>query len=157
MSEPVALGVGDHAPAFRLSDQNGTPVSSQQILRQKNMLVVFYPFAFSGVCTGELRSIRDDLGAFVSDAVQVVAISCDPIFSLRAWADVEGYFFPLLSDFWPHGGVARAYGVLDEAGGFAHRGTFLVDATGVIRWSLVNPPAQERDFSGYRAALQSLQ
>ena len=76
-------------------------------------MVVFFPFAFSGICTGELCEIRDDLGAFVSDDVQVLTISCDHMFTQRAYADAQGYFFPLLSDFWPHGAVASDYGVFD--------------------------------------------
>jgi peroxiredoxin (alkyl hydroperoxide reductase subunit C) len=76
--------------------------------------------------------------------------------SLRAWADAEAYFFPLLSDFWPHGEAARSYGVFWEQTGFAIRGTFLVDRSGVIRWTLVNGPGEPRDFDGYRAALAEL-
>ena len=93
-----------------------------------------------------LDEIRDNLEPFVSDDLQVVCISCDPMFTLRAWADAEGYFFPLLSDFWPHGEVARAFGVLNEASGAAMRGTFLVDRDGIVRWTLVNGPGERRDF-----------
>lgn len=153
---PAAPAVGDVAPDFSLPDQHGQDVSLSGFRGDKAVLLVFYPFAFSGICTGELREIRDDLGRFEGDAVQVLAISCDPMFTLRAWADVEGYFFPLLSDFWPHGEVASSYGVFSGEGGFASRGTFLVDADGVVRWSLVNGPGEARDFSGYHAALESL-
>lgn len=151
-----ALSVGDAAPDFTLSDQNGAPVTLSHFHGEKNVVLVFYPAAFSGVCTGELCEIRDDLGSFVSDDVQVLAISTDPMFGLRAFADREGYFFPLLSDFWPHGQAARDYGVLIEATGTATRGTFLVDREGVVRWILVNHPATPRDFSGYRGALAAL-
>jgi peroxiredoxin len=150
------LAVGEPAPGFTLRDQNGGDVSLADFAGRKNVLLVFYPAAFSGICTGELCGIRDDLGAFVSDHVQVLALSCDSIFSLRAWADKEGYFFPLLSDFWPHGEVARAYGVLNEDRGTATRGTFLVDREGLVRWALVNQPGQARDFSGYHEALRRL-
>lgn len=150
------LEVGATAPDFTLKDQNGVDVTLSAFRGTKNVLLVFYPFAFSGICTGELHQIRDDLGAFIDDDVHVLAISCDPIFSLRGWADLEGYFFPLLSDFWPHGEVARAYGVFHEAGGMATRGTFLVDTEGVIRWTLVNPPGENRDFVDYRATLAVL-
>ena len=150
------LDVGALAPDFTLKDQNGVDVTLSSFRGTKNVLLVFYPFAFSGICTGELHRIRDDLGAFVGEDVQVLAISCDPIFSLRGWADLEGYFFPLLSDFWPHGEVARAYGVFHQAGGMATRGTFLVDTEGVIRWTLVNPPGENRDFADYRLALEKL-
>lgn len=155
------LGVGAVAPDFTLKDQNGVDVNlsgfrGSEHAQGKNVLLVFYPFAFSGICTGELHEIRDDLGSFVDDDVQVLAISCDPMFSLRGWADLEGYFFPLLSDYWPHGAVAQSYGVFHESGGMATRGTFLIDTDGVIRWTLINPPGESRDFNGFRAALAEL-
>ena len=78
------------------------------------------------------------------------------MYSIRAWVDTEGYFFPVLSDFWPHGAVASAYGVFHDGIGAATRGTFLVDRSGVIRWALVNPPGERRDFAGYREALEAL-
>jgi peroxiredoxin (alkyl hydroperoxide reductase subunit C) len=155
-SEQTALPVGATAPDFTLKDQNGADISLSDFRGEKNVVLVFYPFAFSGICTGELCEIRDNLGAFVSDDVQVLGISCDHMFSQRAWADREGYFFPLLSDFWPHGEVARAYGILSERAGAALRGTFLIDREGIVRWSLVNPIGQARDFSGYHAALADL-
>jgi peroxiredoxin (alkyl hydroperoxide reductase subunit C) len=150
------LAVGEHAPNFTLKDQNGQDVTLSSFRGDKNVVIVFYPFAFSGICTGELCEIRDDLGSFVADDVQLLAISCDHMFSQRAWADKEGYFFPLLSDFWPHGAVAQAFGVFHDKAGAAVRGTFLVDTDGVVRWSLVNEIGQGRDFSGYREALAAL-
>jgi peroxiredoxin (alkyl hydroperoxide reductase subunit C) len=155
-THPTALAVGATAPDFTLKDQNGQDTSLADFRGSKNVVLVFYPFAFSGICTGELCEIRDNLGAFVSDDVQVLAISCDHMFSQRAWADKEAYFFPLLSDFWPHGEVARAYGVFNEKAGAALRGTFLIDREGIVRWSLVNPIGQGRDFSGYHEALEQL-
>jgi peroxiredoxin (alkyl hydroperoxide reductase subunit C) len=155
-AQHAALSVGQAAPDFTLKDQNGVPVSLSEFLGRKNVVLVFYPFAFSGICTGELCEIRDNLGAFVGDDVQVLAISCDHMFSQRAWADKEGYFFPLLSDFWPHGQVARDFGVFNEKAGAAVRGTFLIDRQGIVRWSLVNGIGQARDFSGYHEALAQL-
>ena len=152
-AEPV---VGQVAPDFTLKDQQGKRVSLSDYKGIKNVVVVFYPFAFSGICTGELCEIRDDLGDFESDDVQVLAISCDHMFTQRAFADAEGYFFPMLSDSWPHGAIAQAYGVFDQSGGFATRGTFLIDRDGVVRWTLLNGPSQKRDFAGYRAALKEL-
>ncbi len=151
-----ALSVGDTAPDFTLKDQNGEDVTLGSFRGQKNVVLVFFPFAFSGICTGELCEIRDNLGAFVSDKVQVLAISCDPMYAQRGFADKEGYFFPLLSDFWPHGAVAQAYGVFNDQAGLAVRGTFLIDTEGTIRWTLVNPPGAARDFSGYHDALAAL-
>ncbi len=141
------LSIGDEAPDFTLRDQNGADVSLSALTADRNVVVVFYPWAFSGICTGELDEIRDHLERFVSDDLQVVCISCDAIFSVRAWADIQGYFFPLLSDAWPHGAVARAYGVLNERTGAALRGTFLVGRDGRIAWTLINGTGEQRDFS----------
>lgn len=156
ISYAAPLTVGQTAPDFTLPDQNGEDFSLSAFRGSKNVVLVFFPFAFTGICTGELCEIRDNLGGFVSDKVQVLAISCDSMFTQRAFADKEGYFFPLLSDFWPHGDVARAYGVFDEGEGRPVRGTFLVDREGIIRWTLVNGPGQARDFSTYHAALAEL-
>jgi peroxiredoxin len=150
------VGVGDIAPEVTLRDQHGADVSLSSFRGEQSVLLVFYPFAFSGTCTGELCEIRDDLGAFQNDAVQVLAVSCDPVYALRAWADDQGFTFPLLSDFWPHGAVASAYGVFDAGGGMAVRGSFLVDTEGVVRWSVVNGPGQARDLTAYREALSAL-
>jgi peroxiredoxin (alkyl hydroperoxide reductase subunit C) len=153
---PIGPVVGQVAPDFILKDQQGRSVSLSDYKGIKNVVLVFYPFAFSGICAGELCEIRDNLGDFESDDVQVLAISCDHVFTQRAWSDAEGYFFPMLSDYWPHGATAQAYGVFDQSGGFSTRGTFLVDRDGVVRWTLVNGPSQKRDFAGYRAALRQL-
>jgi len=153
---PTGLAVGQAAPDFTLKNQHGKRVSLSDFRGIKNVVVVFYPFAFSGICTGELSEIRDNLGAFENDDVQVLAVSCDHMFTQRAWSDAEGYFFPMLSDFWPHGGTAQAYQVFEPAGGFAVRGTFLIDRDGIVRWTLVNGPSEKRDFSGYRVALKEL-
>lgn len=153
---PTGLDVGEMAPDFTLRDQQGKKVTLSTFRGVKNVVVVFFPFAFSGICTGELCEIRDDLGAFASDDVQVLAISCDHMFTQRAWADAQGYFFPLLSDYWPHGAVAQSFDVLQQKSGAAMRGTFLIDRAGVVRWTLVNGTSEKRDFSGYRVALEAL-
>ena len=153
-SAPV--GVGELAPEFTLVDQYGVDVSLSAVRGLKNAVVVFYPAAFSGICRGELREIRDGLEDFQDDDIQIFAISCDSMYTLRAWADAEGHFFPLLSDFWPHGEVARRYGVLDDEDGFALRGTFLLDRSGRVVWSEVRGIGQGRDFRAYREALATL-
>ena len=147
--------LGAPAPDFSLSDTHGTPVTLRG-LSGGPVVIVFVPFAFSGTCTGELCELRDNISEFEAAGVHVLVVSCDPGHSLRAWAAQEGFGFDLLSDFWPHGEVARAYGVFDEAKGFAVRGSFLVDAEGVLRWSLVNPPGRARDFAAYRQAIEDL-
>lgn len=147
--------VGTPAPDLVLPDTHGTPVTLAQ-LRGTPVAVVFFPFAFSGICTGELCELRDNIAAFDEAGVRLLAVSCDPVFTLRAWSEQEGYTFDLLSDFWPHGAAARAFGVFDEATGHAVRGSFLVDAEGVLRWSVVNPRGQARPLSAYREALAAL-
>jgi len=153
---PSGPVVGQVAPDFTLRDQQGKTVSLSDFKGIKNVVVVFYPFAFSGICTGELCEIRDNLSDFESDEVQVLTVSCDHMFTQRAWSDAEGYFFPMLSDYWPHGATAQAYGVFEPSGGFATRGTFLIDREGIVRWTLVNGMSQRRDFGGYRSALAEL-
>lgn len=143
--------VGALAPDFELQDQHGTPVSLSQF-RGTKVVLVFYPLAFSGICHGELSALRDQ----PLDGAQLLTVSVDSMFTHRAWADREGYAFALLSDFWPHGQVARAYGVFDEAKGFALRGTFIIDGDGVIRWSVVNPISAARDVADYIKALADI-
>ena len=152
----MAPEVGSPAPDFTLKDQDKQDVGLSSFRGDKAVLVVFYPFAFSGICTGELCSVRDDLGAFQNDDVQVVAVSTDPTFSLKAWALQESYTFPLLSDFWPHGETAKAYGVFNEGAGMALRGTFLVDKDGVVRFAEVNQPGEPRDQEAWKKALAAL-
>jgi peroxiredoxin len=142
--------VGSPAPLFSLVDQHGTPVSLAG-LRGRPVLVVFFPWAFSGICGGELRELR----AFDASVV-VVAISVDSMFAQRVFSDLEGFDFPLLADCWPHGSVAARYGVLDDGAGVALRGSFLIDADGVLRWSVVNGFGQARDVADYRAAVAAL-
>ncbi|MBT2598078.1 peroxiredoxin [Arthrobacter sp. ISL-72] len=147
--------VGEVAPDFELVNQYGEPVRLSE-LRGRNVVVVFYPFAFSGICTGELCEIRDNLALFEDANATVLAVSVDSKFTLRAYAEKEGYGFDLLADFWPHGGVASLYGVFDADTGMAQRGTFIIDADGIIRYVVVNPRGQARDLAGYRAALAEL-
>ena len=138
--------IGQQAPDFTLRDQHGQQVSLSSFHGEKAVVVMFYPYAFSRVCTGELCAVRDSLPTFESDRVQVLAVSCDPMFTLRAFADQDGLTFPLLSDFWPHGAVAASYGVLDEERGCADRSTFIVDKHGVLRWSVHNAMRDARDL-----------
>jgi mycoredoxin-dependent peroxiredoxin len=151
----MSLSVGDTAPDFSLPDQDKQVVSLAE-LRGAPVLVVFYPFAFSGICTGELCQLRDELDAYTGAGVQVVAISTDPTFSLKAFREKEGFGFPLLSDFWPHGATAQAYGVFNDKAGMAVRGTFLVDAEGTIAFAEVNAPGDARAQTGWKDAVGRL-
>ena len=100
------------------------------------------------------RTARDDVGRRIHAVV--LAVSVDSKFTLRAYAEQEGYTFDLLADFWPHGAAASLYGVFDPDSGMALRGTFIIDAGGTIRYTVVNPRGQARDLGEYRKALAGL-
>ena len=151
----MSLSVGDAAPAFSLPDQDRQVVSLTD-LRGAPVLLVFYPFAFSRICTGELCQLRDELANYTDAGVRVLAVSTDPAPTLKAWRAQQGFDFPLLSDFWPHGSVAQAYGVFNEKAGMAVRGTFLVDAGGRIAFAEVNGPGDAREQSGWKHAVTRL-
>jgi peroxiredoxin len=152
----MPLQVGDTAPDFTLKDQNHQPVTLSSLYPDRNVLLVFYPFAFSRVCTGELCQLQVDFAAFNSDDVTTVAISTDPVYSLRAWARQEGYQFTLLSDFWPHGEAAKAYDVFDDKLGRANRGTFLIGTDGIIRFAELGEPGAPRNQNAWKEALAAL-
>jgi len=147
--------VGVPAPDFELVNQFGEPVRLSE-LRGRVVVLVFFPFAFSGICTGELCEIRDNLALFEDADAIVLGVSVDSKFAQRAYAEREGYTFDLLADFWPHGAVAEQYGVFDPESGMAKRGTFIIDGDGIIRYVVVNPRGQARDFAEYRSALAGL-
>jgi peroxiredoxin len=144
------------APDFELRDQHARRHRLSSYRGSKNVAVMFYPFAFTGVCSGELAAVQAEIGALQNDETQVLAVSCDPLASLRAFADQDGFDFPLLSDFWPHGAVASAYGVFNEALGAAERGTFVIDMDGVIRWTVRVAIGEARDVAAYQKALAEL-
>jgi len=150
------VAVGEEAPDFELRDQHAQTHRLSSYRGEKNVVIVFYPFAFTGVCTGEMCAIRDDLATLQNDGTQVLAISCDPVASLRVFAEREGFEHPLLSDFWPHGAVATSYGVFNEAIGAAERGTFIVDKQGVVRWSVRTALGEARDLAAYQKALAEI-
>jgi peroxiredoxin len=152
----MALDIGTHAPDFELSDQHGVKVALSSFREKKNVVILFYPFAFTGTCTGELCEIRDDLNTFQNDEVQLLAISCDSIFTQRAFAEAQGYLFPVLSDFWPHGAVSKQYGVFKDDRGCAIRGTFIVDKSGILRWQVVNSMGDARNVADYKVAITAL-
>jgi peroxiredoxin len=153
----MAVEIGDEAPDFELPDQHGTPVKLSSFRGEKNVVVVFYPLAFSPVCSGELCAMRDSFPeAAAGQDVELLTVSVDSMFTHRAWADAEKFGFSLLADFWPHGKVASQYGVFDEDKGLAVRGTFVIDKQGAVRWKVVNPIPQARDIADYRKALAAL-
>ncbi len=156
MTSGVVPAVGAVAPDFELRDQHGQQVRLSSYRGAKVVVLMFYPYAFSRVCTGELWDVRDNHPELTSDDVQLLAVSCDPMFALREFADRDGLTFPLLSDFWPHGEVATAYGVFDAARGCAQRSTFIVDREGVLRWSVHNAMPDARDLAEQSQVLDRL-
>jgi peroxiredoxin len=149
----MVLEVGDPAPDFMLKNQHGEDISLSSF-RGAPVVLVFFPFAFSGICTGELAEIRDHAAEL--DGAEVLAISCDHFFANRAFADAQDLEFSVLSDFWPHGEVARAYGILNEDVGVAERGTYVIDGGGVVRWKVEQGIGEPRDLGAYRQALATL-
>lgn len=149
----MTAAVGTRAPDFSTRDQHGAEIRLDQYAGRP-VVLVFYPYAFSGVCTSELTALRDrpDLLA----TAEFLAISCDPMFTQRAYADANTIGFGLLTDFWPHGAIASSYGVFDSDRGCARRATFVIDGSGVIRWSVVNAIPEARNPDDYAEALAGL-
>ena len=150
------VDVGDLAPDFELPDQDRQPVRLSSFRGRKNVVVVFYPLSFTSVCEGELCTLRDALPDFSGDDVQTLAVSVDSTAVHKKWAEEQGFTFPLLADFWPHGEVARAYGVFEESFGVALRGTFIIDKQGRVVYRTVNAIPDARDEQEYRRVLAGL-
>jgi peroxiredoxin (alkyl hydroperoxide reductase subunit C) len=153
----MAIDIGATAPAFTLKDQSGEDVSLSDFAGEKAVALVFYPFTFTGVCEGELCALRDDLGTYEAAGVQVLAVSCDSRFAQAVWAKEQGWNFPVLSDFWPHGEVSKAYGVFNEAVGCANRATVLIGADGTVVDAFETENlGTAREASRYQEALAKL-
>jgi peroxiredoxin (alkyl hydroperoxide reductase subunit C) len=151
------LTIGSTAPDFSLKDQNGRLVSLDTYRERKNVLLVFFPLAFTGICQGELDAIRDDLPRYENDATATLAISVGPPPTHKIWAIQSGFMFPVLSDFWPHGAVAQEYGVFNDVAGVANRGTFVIDRAGTVRFAEMKEPGEARDQRVWVDALAALQ
>ena len=152
----MALENDTQAPDFDLANQFGEHIRLSQFRGKKPVALVFFPLAFSSTCTSELCTLRDNIAMFQSQGIELIGISVDSKATLRAFAEKEGYDFTLLADFWPHGEVAKEYGVFLEEKGFANRATFLVDINGVIRASFITAPGEARSLDEYTAAVAEL-
>ncbi|MCA2219546.1 peroxiredoxin [Jidongwangia harbinensis] len=152
----MPIEVGTPAPDFALKDQNNQEIRLADFRGRKAVLLVFYPYAFTGTCQRELAEIQERLDEYATGDVQILTVSVDSPYSHKVWALREGYDFPLLADFWPHGAVADAYGVLNPVTGTAHRGTFLIDRAGVVRFAEMTGAGEARDQAGWRTALAAL-
>jgi mycoredoxin-dependent peroxiredoxin len=154
--EPGGLTIGGPAPDFTLRDQFGQDVTLSSYRGSKAVLLVFYPYAFSNVCTGEMAQIRSRLDEFITFDSEILAISCDATHALRAFSDADGLNFPLLSDFWPHGRVSRAYDVFDEARGCPRRSSYVIDRDGMVRWAVHNAMPEGRDLEEHLRQLTAV-
>ena len=152
----MALANDTQAPDFELANQFGEHIRLKDFAGKKPVALVFFPLAFSSTCTSELCALRDNLALFKQSGVELIGISVDSKATLRAWAEQEGYDFTLLADFWPHGAVAKEYGVFLEDKGFANRATFVIDARGIIRASFITAPGEARSLEDYRLALDAV-
>lgn len=146
----MAIEIGSRAPDFTLDSSQAEPVTLSSFAGNKNVLLVYYPRAFTPICRGELCQLRDEVDIYQKYDVQIIGVSVDSPFSLKAWAKQQGYPFPLLSDFWPHGEVAATYGTFDDAEGVARRGTFLIDTEGIIRFAQVQQEDVARDQNNWK-------
>lgn len=152
----MALEISTQAPDFELPNQFGEHITLSEFRGTKPVALVFFPLAFSSTCTSELCELRDNLSLFQDASVELLGISVDSKATLRSFAEAEGYDFTLLADFWPHGQVAKEYGVFLEHKGFANRATFLIDVNGIIRANFITAPGEARPIEAYRAAVAAL-
>ena len=152
----MTLALHQPPPDFDLKNQHGEDIDLSGFRGHRPVVVMFFPFAFSTICTSELREVHGAMSDLQVANVELLAIACDPMFALRAFSDAEGFSFSLLSDFWPHGEVARRYEVFDDRRGAALRGTFVVDVDGVLRWMVRNAMPKPRDWSSVRRALAAI-
>jgi mycoredoxin-dependent peroxiredoxin len=152
----MTLIIGDQAPDFALVNQFGETVKLSDFRGKKPVVLVFYPLSFSGICTGELCELRDNFAKFENENVELLAVSVDSKFVQKQFAEHEGYKFSVLADFWPHGAVAKAYGVFIEDAGIANRATFVIDKDGELAAKFITAPGQARNLQEYERALASL-
>jgi len=153
----MAIAVGDHAPGFELKNQHGQSVQLSGLLEREPVMVVFLPLAFSANCTSEIDVLQHERQRFIDAGLTVVVMSVDSTATLRAWADAGSYDFSFLSDFWPHGGVARSFGVLREDRGYAERASFLIDRSGIVRCVIEASLDGIREFSQYEDAISLME
>lgn len=150
----MVIKTGTKAPDFTLVSHEGEEVTLSEALKDGPVALVFFPLAFSRICHGELCELRDNLQIFNDKRVQLFAISVDSKFTLKAWAEEEGYEFTLLADFWPHGGVAKEYDAFVEDAGIATRATILIGTDGTVLESFETSPGEARDLAQYQSALE---
>jgi len=152
----MAVSVGDQAPDFELVDQSGDKVALSDF-RGKKALVVFIPFPFTGICEGEVCMLRDSMSDFAQLDAGVVVITCDTRPANAKWSADNGFDFPILSDFWPHGETAQAYGCFNDKVGVANRVTYVLDSSGTVRQIIATDQlGTARGHDAYAEALAAI-
>lgn len=152
----MSLIIGDQAPDFELVNQFGETVKLSDFRGEKAVVIVFYPLSFSGICTGELCELRDNIAMFKNDNVELLAISVDSKYVQKQFAEHEKYDFSVLADFWPHGATAQEYGVFLSEAGISNRATFVVDKEGNLAAKFITAPGQARSLDEYQRAIEAL-
>lgn len=148
--------VGETAPDFVMKDQNGKEVKLSDYRGSKNVLLAFFPLAFTPVCSCQIPQYKEDIQKFNDLNTQVLAVSVDSVPAHKAWTDqMGGINYPVLADFYPHGEVAKKYGVLREQG-FSERALFVIDKKGVVRFSQVHEMKLQPDNNAIINELKKL-
>ena len=155
----MAISVGAQAPDFTLHSTNDDEITLSDYRGESNVVILFFPFAFSGICHEELCSVRDSYHRYQELDAQVLGITGDSLFSLKAWKEKEGFQFPLLSDF--NYEVAAQYDSLFEELAWMRnvhkRSAFLVDKEGVVRYAEIgDTPKDLPDFEAIQGVLSEL-
>jgi peroxiredoxin len=148
------LKAGDMAPDFELEDQNGKKVKLSQYKGKKNVLLAFFPFAFSPVCTNELGELKEKEEPIMKLDTQILAASVDSTWTQKAFAKDLEVGFPILSDFGKK--AVPLYGALYEDKGFAKRSVFVVDKGGKVAYARIYEPGQQPDIGEAIEALKKL-
>jgi peroxiredoxin/glutaredoxin len=153
----MMIQVGDRAPDFVLTSHLGKQVSLSSYRGKKNVVLVFFPLAWTPVCTSQVPAVQAGLSQFEALHAQVLGINVESIPGLKAWAKSIGDItYPLLSDFYPHGQVAQAYGIMRPEG-FSERATFVVDKEGLVRYRDIHAIDQVPDNEEVFKVLRELE
>lgn len=140
----MAVEAGEQAPDFDLQVDRETRSRLEDLRGEKNVLLVFHPFAFTGICEAEACDIQDNLERYRAADTEIVFVSCDTWTARQAWKKELGHDYTFASDFWPHGAAAKAYGVFNEDLGVSARGTFMIGKDGIVKWALVHDLGEQR-------------
>ena len=148
----MAVEVGSEAPDFTLRDESGKEVALSS-LRGRNVVLIFFPAAFSGICTKELHQATELGDRYDAAGAEVFGISVDSPYALKAWKRDEQLNAHLLSDFHPKGAVAETYDAYIPEAGVATRATYVIDKDGKVAHKMVNHPGEMRDQDAILDAL----